>query len=446
MIAIGMWLRITDADMYPVSQNDDGLFYVWAGNSILDNFWHPTSLTIFEKDNSQLVWRSQYKNVYPVEAFGYRISDPWFDHPPLATILIALPARMLGYRDFDQIPHMVVRASALVAALFTLLMTYVLAKELFSRAVGLTALAILTFWPLAAFSSRQSYIENIMTPFWLLSLWLIWKLKHKTNIWLLITLIACNFFLSWSKVIGYLSFVVSAFFLWKDKRKQTIYVIAAGVITGLLYLLYGQLVGGSYFWHNLLNQGGRGAYVTSVFHILNNPEIYGLIEDGWWYLGWFGLIYMAGGKTKERHYIALAGLLWMTGLFVLAGPQSNSPWYRYPVFPLLAIGAGVLVADWWNNRSILPALIFLLLGGTGFALAGITIPSLVLRLITIGFVGLMILNEKIVSNNQQHWLRRGLLLLVVGTMLYGNMRAIQHFPDRICEDRGCVAPVKIGTP
>lgn len=443
-IALGMWLRITNADKYPVSQNDDGLFYVWTGNSILDNFWHPTSLTIFEKENPQLIWRSQYKNTNPIEAFGYRISDPWFDHPPLATILIALPARLLGYRDFNQIPHMVVRASALFASLFTLLMTYVLARDVFNKYVGLISLVILSLWPLAAFSERQSYLENIMTPFWLLSLWLTWKQRKKTaHPRLLVVLIMSNFVLAWSKIIGYLGIGISIFFTWKYNRKTSLIVLVGGICTGLLYLVYGQLVGGSYFWHNLLNQGERGAYVTSIFHILNNPEIYGLIEDGWWYLGWFGLLYIAGSKTKERTFISLSALFWMIALFMLAGPQSNSPWYRYPIYPLLSISIGVILADGWNRLSLIPEIILLLLGGTGYALAGITIPSPLLRLIIMAYVGILAANALFIPKKQQLWIQRCLVGVGLIVTLYGNVLAIQQFPDRICKDRGCVIPEKI---
>ncbi len=444
LIGLGMWLRVVDADKYPVSQNDDGLFYVWAGNSILDNFWHPTSLTIFEKDNPQLIWRSQYKNIYPVEAFGYRLSDPWFDHPPLATLLISLPARLLGYRDFSQIPHMIVRAPALIAAIFTLLMTYVLARDVFNKYVGLISLATLSLWPLAAFSQRQSYIENIMTPFWLLSLWLTWKQrKTTTRRGFIILLVVSNFILAWSKIIGYLSIAVSVFFTWKQNRKTSLIVLIAGVCTGLLYLLYGQLVGGSYFWHNLLNQGERGAYVTSIFHILNNPEIYGMIEDGWWYLGWFGLLYIAGGKTKERLFIALSALFWMVALFILAGPQSNSPWYRYPIYPLLSISMGIVIVDGWNRLILIPGILLLLLGSTGYALAGIAVPSSLLRLITVLYVGVLAANALFIPKKYQLWIQRIVVSVGFLAVLYGNLLAIQQFPDRICKERGCVTPVKI---
>jgi len=445
IIGAGMWLRIDRGDQFPIYQNDDGLFYVWAGNSIMDNFLHPTSLTIFETENEHLFWRSQYRNIVPAEQFGYRLSDPWFDHPFFASILIALPARIMGYTDFSQIPQMVVRIPAFIAAFFSLILTYVLGLKLFSKRTGLFAVAVLAFWPLAVFSSRQSYIENIMTPFWLGSLWLTWEMaggKNKRK-WLLTLLIGANIFLAWSKFIGYISFAVSIFWLLQARQnKKALVVGLAAVISALIYFGYGSLVGGSYFWSTLLHQGGRGAYLTSIFDILRSPDIFGIIDDGWWYIGWLSLLWTARTRKKNGKFVASNIIFWLIALFFLVGPANNSPWYRYPIYPLLALSTANLLTDWWQNKNIIISGLFLMLGLTGFKVAGIDVYSYYLRIIVIIAAATMALAQ-LKETKTALWLHRLLVCLLLIGSLVGNVLATRKYPYIRCKDGNCPTPTKI---
>ncbi|MFH1280663.1 MAG: glycosyltransferase family 39 protein, partial [Candidatus Beckwithbacteria bacterium] len=164
VIGLGVFLRGFRADQYPIDNNDDGLFYVWAGNSFWDNPLEVTSHSIFEAGSQALEFRSQFMDYIPVERFGMKIVQPWFDHPPLGTALIAVPARILGYRGLTQVPHLVVRLPALIASIFTLLFTYFVALKLFNKRVAFFSLLFLATIPYFVVASRQSFIENLLTP------------------------------------------------------------------------------------------------------------------------------------------------------------------------------------------------------------------------------------------------------------------------------------------
>lgn len=440
-----MYLRIDRGDQFPIYQNDDGLFYVWAGNSILDNFFHPTSLTIFETENENLIWRSQYRNTVPAEQFGYRLTDPWFDHPFFASILIALPARLMGYTDFSQIPQMVVRIPAFVAAFVTLILTYALTARLFSKKVGLFAVALLAFWPLAIFSSRQSYIENIMTPFWLGSLWLTWEIGEKKNTHkgMFFILLVINTFLGWSKFIGYVSFAISGYWLLRAKRnKEAIIMGVITIISLALYLGYGSLVGGEYFWSTLLNQGSRGTYLTSIFDILRSPDIFGIIEDGWWYIGWLSILWTMRNNKPGSKFVVTNIIFWMLALFFLVGQENNSPWYRYPIYPLLAISMANLIVYWWRTKNFIITGLILMLGLTGYKIAGIDFSGQYLRLMII-FVIFAAVVGQFKQNNIRHWINKGIIILLLGGALVGNMLAVRKYPYIICKDGNCPTPTKI---
>src|SRR3972149_9018277 len=137
LVLLGVILRSYKVDVYPVDNNDDGLFYTWAGLSLYDNPLSPASHSIFDRDNPALIWRSQFMDFQPLDRFGLKLINPWLDHPPLATLLIALPAKLLGYQTFELVPQIIVRFPAIIASIFTLWLTYLVAFKLFGRKTAL---------------------------------------------------------------------------------------------------------------------------------------------------------------------------------------------------------------------------------------------------------------------------------------------------------------------
>src|SRR3989338_10267984 len=109
LIIFGTYLRANQADIFPADNNDDSLFYTWAGITFWDNPFQLATHSIFEANNPALIWRSQYRDFIPWERFGMKIVKPWLDHPPLGAVIIGLPAKLLGYQAFQQIPQLIVR-------------------------------------------------------------------------------------------------------------------------------------------------------------------------------------------------------------------------------------------------------------------------------------------------------------------------------------------------
>lgn len=482
VVAFGMRLRVTDGDAFPIYQNDDGLFYTWAGLSMLENFWQPTSLTIFEKDNPHLIWRSQSLPFEPAQEFGFRIARPWFDQPPLGVLIISLPAYFLGYRGFEQIPQMVVRTSAFLAAFASLVLTYLLGKELFGKAAGWWGLTVLAVWPLAVFSQRQSYLENILMPLMLAGLLGVSKVLRfsgnshiarsasfdktqdrqddKASLksldalsnrrrWLVVLVSVAV--AGWIKLPGYFFVAMVGFWLLQAKDWHRLrQVVVVGVASFGLYLLYGQIVGGDYFWWTLLQQGGRGAYVSSWFRIFTSPDVFGTLQDGWWFLGWIALFFLAGEREKPQRFLVLNALFWMIVVFLTSGPFNTSPWYRYPLYPLLAMALGAVLSRVFSGllanvrapmfRLLWAGLLFLL-GLTGWELAGVTVPSTWLRLGVLAVVGLFGLS--FISRSKLLFrLQLIIFSVLLGIMVWGNVRAVYEYPKIRC-GTGCMKPTKM---
>jgi hypothetical protein len=297
---------------------------------------------------------------------------------------------------------------------------------------------------LAAFSQRQSYFENFMTPVFLLLLAWLWKYRQQSTRWLFVGIMCCCFILSWTKIVGYLSFLIVAFWLWEAKKiKPAILAIGLGVTSALLYVGYGYALSGAGFLHTILNQGGRGAYLASIFHIFTHPEVYGVIQDGWWFLGILAMGWAMTRTSMGARFVAGNFWWWMIAQFVISGPENTSPWYRYPVYPLMMIGVALLVEYYWKHRSVFIASLFVILGFTGFSLAAMPLSSSIIRLSAVGFIGLFSLVELYKDTSWGKWLGRMVMMVMLGLCIYGNICAIRNYPSTTCTGEACLKPTRI---
>ncbi len=382
IIFLAIMIRVWKADYYPIHNNDDGLFYVWAGTSSYKNFLKPASLTIFVKDNPSLFWHSQYNNTDVVRRFALRLIQPFFDLPPLATFFIALPAKIFGFNDFAQIPHLLVRLPALLISILTLYLSYILAKNLFSKKVAFYTLLVYSFTPFFVFSQRQSYLENFLTPVILGSLIALRKyLQKPKKIWLAIIL-ATSLIAGWIKVPGFGLFLITCFWLLKNRKIKPFFLnLCFGIISVALYLLYGALINWQGFAFTVFNQAARGIYLSSFVHIFTRPEFYEYFPDGWYFLNFicmFSLIIQKWHDKKAR-FLCLNFIFWLFFILLTSGVNNNSPWYRYPLFPFLSMATGYFLNLLMEKSNLMLMIPLFLFGFSNLDLLGYSINITYLR-------------------------------------------------------------------
>ena len=446
-VLIGVGLRVYKADVFPIDNNDDGLFYAWAGNSFLNSPLNPATHSIFEKDNPALIWRSQYLDYLPVERFGMKIVRPWFDHPPLATVLIALPAHFLGYTEMTVIPQLIVRFPALVASILTLFFTYLVARDLFGEKVGQLSLLFMAIIPYFVIAHRQSFLENFLTPLFLICLILLRKYLHLPSKTKLILLIALSFLGGWFKVIGFmLPFSLSGWLILKKRFRESLYLSLTGLISILSYLAYGFLANQDVFLKTLSNQQVRGAYVTSFFYSLTRIQFYGSFPDGWYVLGLVLALFLTlRAKREETKFFAWFFTCWLLALFLLSGRFNNSPWYRYPLLPFMSIALGFYAHRLLKKPNLFILLPFFLLGLTGFDLINFNPNSTLLRFLVVIFFLPYLLDFLFKNKKLQaylYWTTRLFFVFLVSI----NIIVTLKYPSLHCSQEQCLAPQKIVLP
>ncbi|MFC1627006.1 ArnT family glycosyltransferase [Patescibacteria group bacterium] len=441
LVFLGVFLRSYQADRYPVDNNDDGLYYVWAGNSFWDNPLQVTSHSIFDVDNPALIWRSQFMDYIPIERFGMKIVRPWFDHPPLGIALISLPARLLGYKNLEQIPHLIVRFPAIIASIFTLFLTYVLGKKLFGEKVGKLSLLFIATAPYFVVAHRQSFLENFITPLFLGILIYLLKYLEKKQKKYLYMIIGLSFLTGWFKVTGFIIPLLMAGWLIIKKEKKAGWSLAVvGIVSMLSYAAYGLITNKQIFLATILNQGGRGTFVSSFFDGFTKPEFYGQFHDGWYVLGFLlSFALMIKNKSKFFNWFFTG---WLMVLFLTAGRFANSPWYRYPLFPFMSIAIGFYINKLLKKPNLFLLMPFFLLGLTGFDLISVDIPANLLRITTVLFLvpfGLeMVLKNKMWKKINYYLIRTFVIFLVIL-----NIVVSLRFSAVYCSQHRCLLPQKI---
>ncbi|PIS09400.1 hypothetical protein COT75_01840 [Candidatus Beckwithbacteria bacterium CG10_big_fil_rev_8_21_14_0_10_34_10] len=446
IIFFGMILRTYKADFYPIHNNDDSLFHVWAGTSSFKNIIKPASLSIFTQNNKSLFWYSQYNHFDTIRRFSFRLTQPYFDQPPLAMFFIALPAKILGFNDFVQVPHLLVRLPALLMSIFSLYLTYILAKKTFNQKTAFFSLLVYTLTPIFVFSHRLAYLENFLTPIFLFSLIKLKDYLKKPSKFNLSVLIFLGFISGFVKIIGFGLPFILAFWLFKNKKtKQTFYLVLTGFLSFLSYLLYGFLVNWQQFKFTLQAQSGRGMYLTSFFHILNRVEFYEPFNDGIYILGFIMALFLLikSLKNKKLEFFSLNFLFWLVLIIITSGVNNNSYWYRYPLFPFLSMALGYYLNLILKKPTIISVFPLLLLGFTSPDLLELNPNTLFLRISYLLFLSPFLVKYLFPHSKKIKWLCHRLTIALIILMFLINALVPLKYLSKKCQKDDCLIPTKI---
>jgi len=445
IIFFSMLLRTYKADFYPIHNNDDSLFHVWAGISNFKNFKKPASLTIFTLKNQAMFWNSQYNNYDTVRRFSFRLEQPYFDQPPLAMFFIALPAKIFGYTDFVQVPQMLVRIPVLIASIFSLYLTYILAKRLFNTKVALLAILVYGLTPFYIFSQRQSYLENFLTPVLLFGFINLFNYLAKPKSINLLILIIVSLISGWIKIIGFGLPLIIAFWLLKKKAiKPFFLIILSGGFSFLLYLLYGLSINAEQFRFLLHAQSIRGMYLSSFFSILTEPKFYEPFNDGLYLFNFFAMffIFVNNKYFNKIKFLALNFTFWLIFIILTTDP-GNPPWYRYPLFPLLSIASGYYLNYLLEKPTLVTLFPLILLGFTNLDLLSITYNHLFLRIGFLLIIFLFILQYFLPPLPKIIRLYKNLTIVILTIIFLINCYVPLKYLSNRCKISNCLLPDKI---
>ena len=368
ILLLGFFLRSNNLSTWPrQGATFDEYAWTWQGISLIKNHV-PTSWSP----------HPEYKNYKDViyQKTHFRIVTPFLEHPPVFGLVAGSFAILNGVQGIYDLHFYDIRPLALILGMLSLILLYLLVKEIYDKKTALVASLLYATVPTVVIGSRIVQNENFFIPLWLLSLFLISKFIKTKNPWLrnLAALICGLLILAkipW--VAGGISIVI--IFLSLKKYKDIVKFLAIAIPIGLLYFVYGFYFDRELFLSLLSLQAQRyDLTFNSIYALFQKPYLVDrFYTDGWIYFGWFSVVLLFLKDFKKNIFVSAPILAYF--LIFLSGipDEAGHGWYRYPFYPFLIISTAIFLKDYFLKNWLLTFFFLVFVGTSLFQLTWATV-------------------------------------------------------------------------
>jgi hypothetical protein len=355
LLVISFGLRMYRVEVFNSATSDERL-WLMAGVSLLTE-GVPTAWTI--------QWPQHRWDEYWYASNG--VVTPWLDHPPLFALMAGGWALLTGVPNTGIPTQAVLRFPMVILSVATIFFTWLFVRDICGEKAALFVLAVYTFFPTDLVASRFILPEHAMPFLLILGLYAWWHYLRETDekrffwVWVLL---GVSFVAPLCKLIGVIiPMTIGLLMLIHRTYRLLLMLVMTGIASAMLYLLYAWFYGWEIF------VGAQTAHVQraqsfdhfwSFFTKLSTGNIY--MFDPTMIIGWAGLfILLATTKDKGARNLFFAALISISFFFLFVASIENYDWYKYPIYPLMAIGTGIIFyriykGDYWYLFFFLPLL------------------------------------------------------------------------------------------
>ena len=178
VLIIAASFRLWQFEYIPFQSDGDELAYVFAGQSLLET-GVPSSWSSFSYPEQYSLGKISLGDEKFYANGDFEFVKPWLDHPPLLAIISGAWVKLFGYSFPSIPPSMVVRFPTVILSIFTLFLTYCVAKKEFGHKAGILSISLLALSPSIIFAQRMLVGENWVVPLLLIA---ILSIQYKKNI------------------------------------------------------------------------------------------------------------------------------------------------------------------------------------------------------------------------------------------------------------------------
>ena len=329
--------------------------------------WTWLGINLIQKQEP-ISWSSQpqYNNRVHLKYQGaaFWIVKPYLEHPPLFGLVAGSFALANGAKDMYDVNLAKIRPLAVMLGIFSILMIYLLTKELYGTGVALFSSLLYSTVPTVVVGSRIVQNENFLIPFWLLSLYLIIKyLKSGKKKFRNFTAVVAGL-LSLAKIPWLIvGFSIALVLAYKNKVKDSLFVSLVTLIFFSTFFLYGFYFDKDLFLNLWKLQIARyDISFSGLFSIFRDPLLVDWFYlDGWIYLGWFSIILLA--RDFKKYFLILIPFISYFVLYIFVIPNEPAHgWYRYPFYPFLLTSLAVTIREEIKKTTLLTPLTLFVVG------------------------------------------------------------------------------------
>ncbi len=435
-------IKLHGYDRMPAPAHGEELLYSWSGIYLIET-GTPVSWSTLDYPKENLVFDGIVGDKHNL-FMPAKLWRPWLDEPPLYSLLSGGAGHLFGDDRTKVIPPSHSRIPSVIASLFTMALVFVVGFEFFGYWMGILAMAFYGLSPILVLGSRLSVPENVIALGVIGSLFLAKKYLDKPNLIFPIATGLSAAILGLMKPTGFfLAPLVMFLAISKKKWSHAGLILGLGLLGVLVYLAYGYHYNWNLFIQILSIQGRRFAGWTGLPYILNSPAYdIDLLFDGWYIFGLLMALFfsISEKKSKETKLLLLFFFYWLMVALLSGTEQDLLPWYRYPVFPLIAI-FGALGLRWLYKRADFFALVLgigLLMTSRYYLMNAFrpTTPTIVFRLVY--FAALVpsliyYLWKKSWARNLSRWI----LISFIGMGMFFNAKYLYTIFETRCESISC---------
>ena len=364
VLTLASSLRLYHYDSIPDDKwTADEIAFCWNGMSLIQNHV-PTAWS----------WLSSYGD-FPIvmwQGHSYKLVTPWFDHPPLFSLVVGGAAILGGANSFFDVSMSVIRIPSLIFGILSVFLLFHLCTRLFNIYIALISSLVYATNPSIVFLSRLAVSENLIICL-TLSMLICFLEYRKTSrgFYLYISILLAGL-ASISKVTGlFLIITLCLLLVYLKKWRVSIIACLSGLLMFSLYFIYGYYYDIQLFLSVIFEQSGRFNSLSIVKNLLFQNYEYKLkfIDiDIWFAFSWF-IFMLVLYKLKYTFQSLIIFLPIITYLFVLflSGGQSHYfLWYNIMFYPFLSIILGYYLYFFIKNSDFFTAFILLIFFGAWF--------------------------------------------------------------------------------
>lgn len=300
-----------------------------------------------------------YPAGYGVARDCHSVVTPFLDSPPFFSLLIGGWATFVGEVNWCEINWSLVRAPMIAIAVLTMIFAYLLARRVFDGTVAMFVLLAFVFFPSHIVVSRVVAAESFVGLWLVMGLYLFAVFEQAKNSWVKrLAVVSMTLLCLTALLIKLWGVVVPAALtvLALSRRRWLLAAlfVVGGVMSMLFYLAYGYY----YSWEvmRLVLAGYHNfpqsfAHWWSFFTNLNvgHREFY----DPSIIVGLIGAICLVAKRGIRGGGAYIFGPLFIFSyLFLHMAPTMAYGWYKYAMYPVIAMGLGYVFSELWRRRVV----------------------------------------------------------------------------------------------
>lgn len=285
----------------------------------------------------------------------YVLVRPYFDHPPLFSILVGLVTSFGGARNFLSCTLPMMRLVPILLSLAGVLLLYPLARGYGASERGaLLATLVYAVLPVIVLADRLVKGESLLAILFMGALLLVQRHERSGRIRdAALAGVLCGLSI-WTKATG-VAVLATVLVLLLARRRHRAALVAAGIAVGFagLYFLYAWSYDFGIFLKIMQAQStSKWVSLDSFLDLLTGKVVTKYFGRGW-YL-WLMLAAAWAGFRKERGLLVPI-VIYGAMIAMTADHRVIYGWYRIPLYAFLCVAAGIYLDEMIRESDLFHA-------------------------------------------------------------------------------------------